>query len=527
MNLEDRLHSYFDEHESSLPGSVPALAHVMARGDSRRRRHRLVGLALAATTIVSGAAVIASRVGTTPSTRVGIPSATGGGGSTAVAPFQWSVLDDNSAIGTVASWATTTDGSIYALSTSPGQNNNPTQVLYSSADGRTWSPHAVGTSLHLGLIQAHGADLYALGTAPASVGSDAVAAKSVDHGASWQTITIPVDRGGWPARGVNVMVGAQQMLTTSSGTLVAASTSIDYTDLVKLWPTALTSDEGLVPDATGLTVHRKIMPSAPVEATTSPVATAADAAVRQKMAGVDSVVASKTWAELGVSPGDAAIAIGTPQLFFSADGNTYMKATGEIPSSISIEAVFTLNDAYFVDGRTWSSGAVNPPAQLLRSVDGLSWTSVASTGLSDLQYTSAAGTVHGTAVLIGNTAVFRSSDGVSWSEQRFADLVGAATNEDVWASGAVGPAGVVATVNVSSRTPAAQDQSQPPATRFYVVSSADALEYHSETLASLVGQYAAYVDGLSVDVNSVYLHLQTPIGQGKLNQSILLVGRPS
>jgi len=326
---------------------------------------------------------------------------------------------------------------------------------------------------------------------------------------------------------VNVMVGAQQILTTTSGTLVAASTSIDYTDLAKLWAATLTSDEALMPDANGLTLHRKIMPSVPIEATTSPGATDAVVTPAQKRAAADSVVASKTWAELGVSPADAAIALGTPQLFFSADGQTYTKSTSESPSSISIEAVFTLNDAYFVEGRSWTKGEANPPVELLRSVDGLSWTSVASTGLSDLQYTTAAGTVGGAGVIVGNTAVYRSTDGVSWTEQRFADLVGAGPAEDVWANGAVGPAGVVATINVSSRTPANQEQSQPPATRFFVVSSADALAYHSETLGSLVGQYAAYVDGLSVDTNSVYVHLQTPTGQGKLNQSILLVGRPS
>ena len=109
-------------------------------------------------------------------------------------------------------------------------------------------------------------------------------------------------------------------------------------------------------------------------------------------------------------------------------------------------------------------------------------------------------------------------------------------------SGAVGPAGVVATVMVSSpsdQTVEANSDSasvttflskpvrenvDPP--RQFLVASRDGVTFSTVPLEQLIGQYAPWIDSYSVDANAAYVHLQVPQGDNKLAKSMVLVGRP-
>jgi hypothetical protein len=459
------------------------------------------------------------RVSTEPSTRVATPA---GDVAAPAASFAWSLLDGDSAVGMVQSFATTAAGQLYALSTAPGQTNvaNQTQVLYTSADGHTWAQHPLTSGLHLSNLSAVGDNLYAVGTAPATAGFDAVVATSADQGASWTTVTLPIDRGTLAARGININVAAVRMVTGPAGTLVIAA---PYAlSIEQLWPGGLPTDEHLTPTVDGL--------------------------VAQSKSGTST---TKTWAELGISAGDAAILRGTPQLFFSTDGQTFAKGSldGDV-AGLYIDAAFHLGGAYYIEGHAWTDKASPPPATLLRSFDGSHWTAVATTGLESLQWASGADVINGQVVLLGNSGVFRSADGSSWTHQSLGDLVGAGPHDDVSVTGAVGPAGVVATVTLASPknqsadasvpvvgTPAPNDTSpvttlapRPPQAnldppRQFLVASRDGVTFSAVPLAQLIGQYASWVDSFSVDANAAYVHLQVPQGANKLAKSMLLVGR--
>ena len=137
---------------------------------------------------------------------------------------------------------------------------------------------------------------------------------------------------------------------------------------------------------------------------------------------------TKTWAELGVSPTDAAYSIrGTPQLFFSTDGQTFTKGSLDVDvAGLYIEAVFNLGGGFYLEGHAWTDKVSPPPATLLRSADGAHWTTVATTGLESLQWALAADVLNGQVVLLGNSGVYRSADGSSWTQQSLAGLVGGA-----------------------------------------------------------------------------------------------------
>ena len=508
MTLEDRLLTYYQDEQSRQAPPGSGLNAAIARG-RRRRRRRLV----AETSVITAFAVLAStmlyrRVSTEPATHVATPA---GEVASPSSPFAWSLLDGDSAVGMMQSFATTAAGQLYALSSAPGVTNanNQTQVLYASTDGHTWAQHALTSGLHLGGLSAIGDSLYAIGTAPATVGFDAVVAKSTDQGASWTTVTLPVERGTLASRGLDVGVGPLRMVTGPTGTLVIAAPYA--VGLERLWPGGLPTDEFLQPTVDGLMAQAK-----------------------------NGTGTTKTWAELGISPTDAAIVRGAPQLFFSSDGQTFARASIDVDlSGMYIEAAFNLGGEFYVEGHAWTDKANPPPATLLRSSDGSHWTTVVTTGLENLQWSSGADVLNGQVVLLGNSGVYRSADGSSWTQQSLADLVGAAPGDEVSVNGAVGPAGVVATVMVSSpANPAAPSDTAPVATlspkavranlappRQFLVASRDGVTFGTVPLEQLIGAYAPWVDSYSVDATAAYVHLQVPQGDNKLAKSMLLVGR--
>jgi hypothetical protein len=522
MTLEDRLLTYYQDEQSRHAPPGNGLNAAIARGRRRRRRLRVAETSVIAAFAVLAGTLLYGRVNTEPATRVATPAGEVAGPTT---PFAWSLLDDDSAVGMMQSFATTAAGQLYALSSAPGQTdfNNQTQVLYASADGQTWTQHPMSSGLRLSGLSAVGDNLYAVGTAPATVGFDAVVATSTDQGASWSTVTLPVDRGTLAARGVKVDVGPSRMVTGPTGTLVIAT---PYAARIEqLWPGVLGTDEYLQTTVEGLAAQ-----------------------------GKDGTATTKTWAELGISPSDAAIIRGTPQLFFSTDGQTFTKGSLDVDvPGLFIEAAFNVGGAFFVEGHAWTDKANPPPAKLLTSTDGSHWTTVVTTGLETLQWSSGADVLDGQVVLLGNSGVYRSADGISWTLQGLGELVGAGPGDEVSVNGAVGPAGVVATVMISSPSNETAEASVPPdpATtlvpsdtapvttlppkpmranldppRQFLVASRDGVSFSTVPVEQLIGQYASWIDSFSVDADAAYVHLQVPQGDNKVAKSMLLVGRP-
>ena len=518
MTLEDRLVTYYQDEQSRHAPPGNGLNAAIARGRRRRRRRFVVETSVITAFAVLAGTMLYRRVSTEPAMHVATPA---GDVASPTNPFAWSLLDGDSAVGVTQSFATTAAGQLYALSSAPGEANfnTQTQVLYASADGHTWTQHPMTAGLHLSALTAVGDSLYAVGTAPATVGFDAVVARSADQGASWSTVTLPVDRGTLDARGIDVGVGPMKMVTGPAGTLVIAAPYA--AGIERLWPGGVPTDQGLAPSAEGL--------------------------VAQGKSGVST---TKTWAELGISASDAAIIRGTPQLFFSTDGQTFTKGSLDVDAAgLYIESAFNLGGAFYLEGHAWTDKASPPPATLLRSADGSHWSTVATTGLEGLQWATGADVLNGQVVLLGNSGVYRSSDGSSWTQQSLAGLVGASPTDEVSVNGAVGPAGVVATVMVSSpsnqtveanvpATFAPSDTSPvttlPPKSmresvdppRQFLVASRDGVTFSTVPLEQLIGQYAPWIDSYSVDANAAYVHLQVPQGDNKLAKSMLLVGRP-
>jgi hypothetical protein len=514
MDLEHELRRSLKRLGDGLDLPAAGVDAVVATAHRRHRRRQAVGAATTAA-VIAVTAIGVTRLGDDGQ---GGEFRSASGGADTVAPehadpLQWSVLDPQGEIGFARTTIVGDDGTIYALSTAPGATWEDTtslaQVVWRSTDGAEWVAQEQGDAFGISALDERDGVLYAVGTAPttAEVAGDygAVAATSADGGATWSSVSLPLDLGS-PAPGVQRSVGGASIATGAAGT-VAVVTTWDSLD-GSLFPDLMTEPrpEGLAlygpvtdPNAACDAIREDLGASRPdpsgaapdTVATTTPLVDADDLVMPEvgvttppstavdwadvsvdprEAAGQDLVECEfdgerrtylaptrldrvEPWADLGIDPAyGAQLAAGggsARHVFVERDG-AYVPVDVPFAAANGVDLLATADGFLAVA----TDAPVDGPstASVWRSADGATWESVGVDLLGPNGWVQAGAVVDGAVVLVtggDDPAVVTSADGVDWTAVRLRDVVGAPAGTSVWvSSAAVGQAGAAVAVGV-------------------------------------------------------------------------------
>jgi hypothetical protein len=233
MDLEHELRRSLQRLGESIDLPAPGVDAVVRTARRRHRRRQAVGAAttaaLAVVTTIGVVRVAGDEDGGDDFRSLDDGPATVAPGP--ADPLQWSVLDPDGELGFVRASVTGGDGTIYALSTAPGEasfDGSAPQVLWTSIDGQDWAQHEAPADLSISTLSEHDGVLYAIGTAPATATVDGgsfapVVGTSTDDGANWDVGTLPVQLP-TPTQGIATSIGGTSLASGAAGTLAAIST---------------------------------------------------------------------------------------------------------------------------------------------------------------------------------------------------------------------------------------------------------------------------------------------------------------
>jgi hypothetical protein len=496
------------------PGDASAL---VARAAARRRRRRTVGSSLAAVALVAGAITV-QQIGSNDNN--GGEVAAQANAVTAAEPLRWSTVVPNVGLSWSNSTAVTDDGTQFGLSTAPGrydpdQPSQP-QTLYRSADGVEWSAVDLPADLWPSQLAASGNDLYAVGTSPAAGGGRSVVLAKSAAGGAWDTISLPLDLASLDAEypglgihGLNVAVGPNGVVAS-----VVVQAYVDATPYLPAdqatysWSWTATGLE-LYGAPEGCTVRSpKEIECGDPAATTAPNARAEG-----------SVIASYTFAELGIGSELQSLIAGQLHVFASSDGATFDEVS--LPDGVRGEgSVVSTGDGFVLFATDWT-GSSNVVTTLVSS-DGRSWTVDAAAAVNGWPVTT--GTIGGGAAVVvqtDNGALLRvqQADG-SWSTL---DLGAAVTDlgQPVGpylsvSSADIGPLGVAAVISTYDGVSDSNQQ--------FAVYSPDGRSISIQPLANLPGAPQGYPGAVRVSADAVTIVFGDGNPEDGVPSTTLLVG---
>jgi hypothetical protein len=545
MDFDDYEHRPNGAHQPQGPAWAPdtvPLGDVTPRRSPRRRR-QVVGATLAAL-VVGAAAIAVTANGSDADSDDGELSAglTRPGSETpgVADPLQWSVLDDQGEIGYARTTLVGDDGTIYQVSTAPGEagaDGSSPQVLWSSTDGQEWQQIAP-TDLSISDLAEHGGALYALGTAPSTTtvdGADTVAGYSTDGGATWATAVLPVDLG--PVEtGVASFIGGASVVAGDAGVLAAVTTS-RYLDPSSLLP-ADAASLGWETTAEGVTTFEEVSDPAvacplvldQVDPTgsTAPLP-ARDFADGDIPAGIPTVTCtpeggepteyplpmgpgdSFTWEELGVDPAVAAPLVdsgdSSAQLFLSTDGQSFEAVDAAFAAGQDTLEVLDVADGFVALGIAYDNQGATTTS-LWHSADGRTWEAIDGGPLAAANWVVGAGRVGDALVVVTGSEhdpiVARTTDGVTWQTTSVRELVGAADDDEVWTMAAgAGGAGLALSVSVTPASAARSETYVEPDVT--ILTSPDGLAFASTPLVDVIGSNEGYIGWVAVTADRVLL----------------------
>ena len=457
---------------------------VMSLGRRRRsRRQRVLG-GVTAVALVAGLAAVVQRDDTTPTPVATMPALSRGD-----ADLQWEVLSSTAGLGMSGSDVNGL-GPFYAMSTAPGQTDvgkaHASRVLWRSDDGVEWSAATtLGNDLFLSDLAPADGRVYAVGTAPAQAGvkrrGDLVAGWSDDGGKHFSKTALPVDWARIEASSTTTELLSTQIASSDKGTVVTASVRAAL-DVPRLLPGGATAPDGWATTATGVDVlgpkkDNLNCPAGTKSARDAKMADAGrgpnpvqniDADTRPKSREIEpewcvsdngsgegvpvspqemrGVVRSYSFDELGVA-GDL-LSAATHQVFAFFAPNGSADFTRVDLGGVRADNAFLDADSsgfhLFVSG----NGNATVATTDLRSDDGQAWTSLAGPG--EMQWVSAAGTVAGHRIVIGDgangTLVARADGNGSWVVTPLSSVIDPAESAGRAVhsfSAGIGPLGIV------------------------------------------------------------------------------------
>jgi hypothetical protein len=488
-NIDRVLEDELRRQAARLPLPAGDLPGVMAR-TRRRRQHRMMA---AATTFAVVAATVTgvalSRDGSSRQVKVGV-AATNPVVRLGETGIHWQRSDPHSALG--YAFATSAAGSLYALSTAPGvaQVNGPNTALYTSADGIEWTTAAAPTDLSLAAIAATGNRLYVVGTGTAT--ASVAAAKvgwSDDKSGVWHQTALPIDTAAISAK-ASTLNGEIVKIAAGPKGVVAVATISTVLDIPKLLPAGVSAPNGWALSDTGVDLLGT-GPVCPAGTTATPPLDAATARKAGLAAAAESkdkpapgqvsktpcftgagksytlvspqatrgVTASYTWSQLSVSGDLLQAVLGEPFVFFSADGTSFKRVA---PGVSNIRSnLFHVS----ADGTGFALLAQNESGttSVFHSADGQQWQQDPSLP-ADLSDVTAAGTLGGRMVVVGNsssdpgsdgsvTPMVATLDGGHWTESSLSAVLGSSADpKPTVEAAAVGPLGVAVAIGGSTST---------------------------------------------------------------------------
>jgi hypothetical protein len=544
MSNDDRLNRYLADQASAitLPPADPT--GVARRGARRRTRRR-------GAVILSTAAVAALAISATVIDTGGDDSSVTSFGLSPASPstYDWTVVDPLSGLGYARGTAALEDGSIYSLSTAPGQTGDAPADgghLYRTTDGADWQEVALPSGITPSSLAGQGNTLYALGTAPTSSGGrDLVLAATQDGAATWQHIELPDDvtalDAAFPGQ---IVISQPSVAALDADHLVAAVTVQANPDVPALLPDVdfESGELGYEASADGVTVFEQegctdagayaerctfSGSGAPVASTTTVAAAqdpaAADAEKRaedlaaQELSTPERKVHSTyTWDELGLDPALRDHVAGRTYVYRTQDGEHFEAAS--VPDALegtNVTAVAT-EEGYTLFAGDWTSA--DSSIRVLTSADGGAFTEAAGSPL--------AGSMGEAGVLGGRpaVAVFDREGGTdvrvlrpdgSWATLTLAES-GAFGGEV-----AFGPLGLAAVV----WEPVAGSETTVP----HLLHSTDGEHLSSVPLEDELGTAAPNVIGLSVTADAIFVRIGGPVDDDPNTPPVqhVLVGTPA
>lgn len=528
MSNDDRLDRFLTDQANAitLPPADPA--GVARRGARRRTRRR--GAVIASVVVLAAVATSVAVVD-----RDGTDTNVSNLGAVNVAPstYDWTVLDPESGLGYSDSSAILDDGSMYSLSTAPGQaGDGPTESghLYRSTDGAEWAEVTLPDELTASSIAGSGSSLYALGTIPTtSGGRDLVLAASQDGAATWQQIALPDDVTELDARHPGeIYISQPSVAALDADHVVAAVTVQAVPQSDDLLPPAdrgrsytQTSDGITVYEDTECTdpqIYAQVCaPPSTVAPGPAADARADEAAERSEAVEQEPTVrATYTWAELGLDPELQALLDGRTYVYSTQDGEHFEPAT--LPEGVTGAAarVVATSTGYTVFVGEWSETAAS--TRVLTSDDGLAFAdapgSPLSGGMGDVGVLGDRPAVAVYAADGTTTVRLGRADG-SWTEL---SLNGEGDFSGQVAFGPLGLAAVVYEETDGPDTPSAS-----------LVHTADGINLSTVSLDDQVGASAANVIGVSVTADAIFVRIGGPVDDDPGTPPVqhVLVGTPA
>lgn len=559
MSTEDRLDTYLKSRAGRLDVPTGDPAEAVERAAERRRSRRALGSGLVAGVVVLGAVAVMGTRRSDEGFGTGAPA---GPDSTALPPIagvggaldlQWTTVDvDAGGLGGAGSRVLLDDGSLFAISTSPGavDRNDPDAAylpaLYRSADGRSWDPRTLPDGLRPSSLSTDGQQLYAVGTAPAGGGVEAVVAVSGDGAASWSAVSrVPLPEvavmAAYPGEvdvgGVHVAVGPSGAVATA--TVMAEP---DYERRLANLGVSV-ADYGWSTSAGGITLEGEGLecggadapvPAPPSVSTTMAPTTTGPGSANEppneppnegevpvfapELGTVPGSAPSKedvercrngaapvagahyTWAELGIGPDLAALIDGQMHVFHAPPGGAFTEVAFPVRDRGRAQALVSDGSGF----RVLLGDGQGDALRQLRSTDGVRWV---SSGPDMAGFARSVGTLDGRpAVVVDGTRdllLVATPDGwTSTDLSRAIDEVAglAMSVQDV----AVGPLGVVAIV---------QQFGPGNATDTAVLTSADGRQFAVADVDGLgSGRQGWYAVGVEMNPDAVVIRVQPPPG---------------
>jgi hypothetical protein len=443
MNADNiRLQRYLRAQAATLalpPGDPTA---VVARAANRRRRRRVVATSVTALALVAAAIGVQQLGGDDNGTGqlAAQPSTT-----VAANPLDWTVVQPHTGLGYSSSITVSDDGSIYGLSTAPGRANPgelPTRTaLYRSQDGVEWSTVPLPDDLWPSQLASSGGALYAVGTSPATAGGrDLVLAKGDGSGSSWTQATLPLDVASLDRKYPGLVSVSGAEVTAGPHGVVAAVQVSAHLDPATVLPPGTEITGGFTWTADGLQLL------APIDVCAKD-GNVAPCRERPTLANA-TVVATYTWAQLGIGDELRSLILGELHVFTSTDGEGFVEAT--LPEGLRGQGTLVSTKhgyVLFSQDNSDSGGTVS----VVRSSDAQSWTLDASAQFDG--YVVGAGTIGGRAAVItdkiGPVLHAEQADG-TWSSLSIGDAIDVPAGSSVTAGVAdIGPLGAAAVLTVS------------------------------------------------------------------------------
>jgi hypothetical protein len=527
MSIEERLRDHLRQEAADLERRGEGPARAMKKGRSIMIRRRLLaafGGAFVVTASIAGVLSLGSVFDDGPTT--GVPGTGGDAASEqAVAvPAQGAELEWYTVPGTLGftkKFVTGADGTIYALSTAPGQrfeNGFAQPAIYTSDDAESWAFAVLDDSLSANDLAERDGTLYLIGTAPGAVDASPrlQVAASDDGGETWDVTDIPVTA--TPPDLPSFGTFANSWIVAGERGVLAAVHTTFVVDYAALLP------EGMRGDNVG------------VEPTDSGVIVMDYASVDDQ--GNPAIIEELTWADLGI---DAPGASSAGELFLVEDGGGLHRVESPVDSGPGIAGVYAVDDGFLVVenpgfdaefARRLELGQPDqqaPGVTVWSSADGASWE--AEEGLPAMDWVQAAGSHGGDTVIVGmsgGSPIVAWQQGGSWEtvdlqETLFGDpklddprVNLDAPNGESWiSSAAIGPLGVALAVGGFD---AAAQQEQ----IFLVVGTSPDVW----TLTpDLVPRGQGFIDGLVVGETSIVGRM-VQYGANRPSVNLQIVGTP-